>query len=263
MKYEHEGHRQRMYEKLRETGLLDWEILEILLYSFQPRKNTCDAAHKLVEKFGSAVGVFFASVEQLLSVEGIGESIANNLYSWGVLFRENFKIVYDPFAGEFHLEEFLLRGGDMYKGEKNEVLDVYLLDENNRVISRHRRTDKQAERVDLDTKWLGKLLADPDVYGVVIVHNHPNGAALYSTADERSTRACQMLCTACGKVLCDHVIFSPDGAYSYYQKGRLEKISKEYAFEKVVRERSQEEFMENAVALRLEAEALKGRKHEK
>ncbi len=247
-----------MYEKLREKELLDWELIEILLYSFQPRKNTVDLAHRLVEKFGSAVGVFFASFEQLLGVEGIGEGIANNLYAWGALFREDFKLVYDPFVGEFHLEEFLLRGKDMYRAEQKEVLDVYLLDERNRVISRHRRTDDDSAAVHVDLQWLARFLADERVYGAVLVHNHPNGLALYSAEDERATRACQVLCTAHGKVLCDHVIFSADGAYSYYQEGKLEGISQEYAFSKVVKKKTEEEFMTKATTLRLEAVQMMG-----
>ncbi len=245
-----------MYEKLRDTGLLDWEILEVLLYSFQPRKNTVDLAHKLIESFGSAVGALFASFEQLCAVEGIGESIANSLYAWGVAYRENFKLVYDPFVGEFHLEEFLLRGADMYRAERCEVLDIYLLNAENRVISRHRRTDDKSREVSLDTQWLAKFLSDEEVYGVVMAHNHPEGIANHSDQDERSTRACQMICTAHGKVLCDHVIFSRDGAYSYYQKGRLKKISKEYSFQTVVKDAYEEEMLKKSNALYVEATTL-------
>ncbi len=256
MAYEHAGHRKRMYEKSRQQALLDWEILEMILYPFIPRRNTVDLAHKLLDKFGSAATVFFASVDDLLEVEGIGESIADALYIMGEVYRRHFKQVYDPFAGEFKLEEFLLRAGDMYKREKSEVIDVYLLNERNRVISRHRRTDEKEGEVRLDTKWLGKLLSDEEVFGVVMVHNHPEGETCYSGNDELATRACQMVCNAHGKVLCDHVIFSKEGVYSYYKKGMLEKISAEYSLNKIVREKLVQELTEKAIALRGEAEAL-------
>ena len=48
----HEGHRQRMYERLsRADGLQDHELLEILLFSAVPRKNTNPIAHELLSAF--------------------------------------------------------------------------------------------------------------------------------------------------------------------------------------------------------------------
>ena len=73
----HEGHRKRMYEKLKNNdGLLDHEILEILLFNAVPRKNTNPIAHNLLNTFGSLGGVFNATHRQLVTVDGVGESVA-------------------------------------------------------------------------------------------------------------------------------------------------------------------------------------------
>ena len=65
----------RMYEKLKnDDGLHDHEILEILLFNAFPRKNTNPVAHSLLQMFGSLSGVFAADIEQLMSVDGVGES---------------------------------------------------------------------------------------------------------------------------------------------------------------------------------------------
>ncbi len=250
MAYEHEGHRKRMYEKAAKQSLLDWELMELVLYLCVPRRNTVDLAHSLLNKFGSAVAVFFAPLEELRSVKGVGENVANGLFVMGEVYRRHFKVVYDPFAGRFKLEEFLLRAADMYKAETNEVLDVYLLNEDNRVISRHRRTDELQGQVALDTKWLGKLLADEEVYGVVMVHNHPTGSPHFSGHDEVATCACQTACNMHGKVLCDHVIFSPDGVYSYYKQGRLEEISVEYSFDNLVKQKVVQDWLEKSADMR-------------
>ncbi len=256
MVYEHAGHRKRMYEKIQRETLLDWEILEILLYPLVPRRNTVDLAHNLLQKFGSAVAVFFASMESLQSVKGIGENVAGGLYTMGEIYRRHFKVAYDPFSGIFNLEEFLSRARDMYKTEPDEVLDVYLLNADNRVISRHRRTDRMQGQVHLDTKWLGRILADEEVYGVVMVHNHPTGGARYSGHDDVTTRACQMACNMHGKILCDHVIFSRDEVFSYYKGGKLEKISEEYSMNNLIVKRVLDEYMQQSVDLHLEAEEL-------
>ena len=69
----HEGHRKRMYEKLKNgDGLYDHEILEILLFNAIPRKNTNPVAHELIKTFGSLSGVFAAEPERLMTVDGVG-----------------------------------------------------------------------------------------------------------------------------------------------------------------------------------------------
>ncbi len=246
MKYEHEGHRQRMYEKLLKESLLKTEEMEMILYFCVPRRNTTDLAHRLIEKFGSAPAVLRAPKEDLMQVKGMGENIVANLSLIGGVCRNNFKRGYDPFVGQFNLMEFHILGVDLYASEENEVLDIYLLNAQNRLIGRHRYTDENVATVKLDAKWLTRLLADDEVYGVVMVHNHPEGTAQYSMRDEVATRACQALCNAHGKVLCDHVIFSKTEVFSYYRHGKMEGISAEYGLDKLVNEKTTKEFMEKS-----------------
>ena len=78
----HEGHRQRMYEKL-ENGddLFDHEVLEILLYAVCPRINTNPLAHKLMDRFVTLYNVLNASVKELKGVDGVGDAVAKYLRS--------------------------------------------------------------------------------------------------------------------------------------------------------------------------------------
>ena len=55
----HEGHRERMRERFRASGLdgfASHEILEFLLYHTHSRCDTNEIAHKLIEAFGSLPG---------------------------------------------------------------------------------------------------------------------------------------------------------------------------------------------------------------
>ena len=48
----HEGHRRRLYEKLKNgDNLFEHEILEMLLFNSYPRKNTNPIAHDLLSRF--------------------------------------------------------------------------------------------------------------------------------------------------------------------------------------------------------------------
>ena len=79
---EHAGHRQRMRERFRTQGLDGFaphEVLELMLFYAIPQKNVNPLAHRLLERFGTLHGVLQASVEQLMQVDGIGETAATLL----------------------------------------------------------------------------------------------------------------------------------------------------------------------------------------
>src|SRR6185437_11638496 len=76
------GHRERLRERLLAGGteaLADYELLEFLLYSANPRGDTKPIAKALIARFGSLAGVLGAEREALLAVPGVGTAAAANL----------------------------------------------------------------------------------------------------------------------------------------------------------------------------------------
>ena len=66
------------------------------------------------------------------------------------------------------------------------------------------------------------------------MHNHPFGTATPSKADDEMTKNCQMLCSMHNRLLCEHVIYAPDGLFSYYLSERMQEISKRYAVSQIL-----------------------------
>ncbi len=86
----HDGHRARMRDKIRKGGLGSFqqhEILEYLLFSFVPRKDTNEIAHALIDKFSSLSGVLNASEEDLEKVSGMTQNAALFLATLPDVFR--------------------------------------------------------------------------------------------------------------------------------------------------------------------------------
>lgn len=75
----HQGHRQRMRERVQNYGLdslADHEVLEYILYTTNAQRDTNEIAYNLLERFGDFASVLEASEEELCTVEGIGPTSA-------------------------------------------------------------------------------------------------------------------------------------------------------------------------------------------
>ena len=85
-----EGHRQRLRQRMEREGwdaLRPHEMVELVLNHAVPRQNLSDVARALVARFGSVGGVFSASREKLMSVEGMTKTLAEWVGLTGELMR--------------------------------------------------------------------------------------------------------------------------------------------------------------------------------
>lgn len=78
----HKNHRKRLRERFARDGvdsLEEHELLELLLFEFQPRVNTNPTAHRLLEHFSSLDAVLHATPDELTAVQGIGKCTAEKI----------------------------------------------------------------------------------------------------------------------------------------------------------------------------------------
>ena len=96
----HSGHRQRMFQRFMESGFDGYqphEILEVLLFEVQPRRNTNELAHRLLDRFGSLRGVLCADRDALMQVRGVGRVTADYITS---ILPEVSRMMRDSLRGE-------------------------------------------------------------------------------------------------------------------------------------------------------------------
>lgn len=233
----HDGHRRRMMEKLSKGVLLEHEYLEVMLFPFLPRRNTNELAHRLLARFGSIPSVLEASMEQLQQVEGVGENIAGHIHLLGIILREYYpKDEKYPYPETFTSEAFLPYVKEEYKNLRREVLDVYFLDPDGRVIGNKRFGDEDYFTAEVPPNHLARLIIEYMPSGVVLVHNHPFGEAIPSDTDDTMTKHCQVICSSHNVLFCDHFIYAPSGVYSYYLSGKMQEISENYSLQVLSKE---------------------------
>lgn len=232
----HEGHRKRMYEKLvNGDNLYDHEILEIFLFNALPRKNTNPVAHELLKTFGSLSGVLGAKPEELMRVEGVGESVAYYIKCAGECMKR--------IASKPESVTCIRNYGDVraficmrMRGKTEETLEIYFLSKTGAIKRIYSYTSGEVHKVTVPLDKISKDVADGKPYGLLIAHNHLSGEAEPSLADDNFTKSIQLVCSINGVTLYDHCIYvSDDNVYSYFESGRIDRIKRDYTLDSLIK----------------------------
>ena len=221
----HDGHREKMRGRFLETGLdafAEHEALELLLFYAIPRKDTNPIAHALMERYGTLDAVLSAPVEDLMRVEGIGESAAVLLKLVPKVMQKarltaNKETILNSTdkAGAFLLERF--------RGEKNEVIYQLCLDRKGKLLSCRRLNEGSAVNTELNIRHLVENALLVSASAVIISHNHPSGIALPSTEDYATTEKVQAALRMIGVELVDHIIVADEDFVSMADSGILKR----------------------------------------
>lgn len=232
----HGGHRQRMYEKLKQGALAEHEWLETLLFGMQPRRNTNEIAHRIIQRFGTVEDALTASLEELQTVEGVGVQIASHLKCIEHFYKKYKKDTSGMFQERYTPKAFLSFVKGLYTNMEYEVADMYLLDGDGFVIKKRGFTIKHISKVVMEPETLSTFCLTEGARGVILVHNHPRGEAIPSEDDDRMTKNMQVLCSMHNLLFCDHIICATNGLYSYYLSKRLAEISKTYSLDTLIQD---------------------------
>lgn len=231
----HAGHRERMFKKLSSNpdSFLEHELLEVLLFYAQPRKDTNPLAHALIRRFGTIDKVFTASKEELKLVDGVGDSVANLITIVGQSIKMSAKTKgkVEPLSAFDKVREEVAK---IFYGKSREYFVVLFLDKNLFKISMMEFTDNNKFEVSADIPELSKAIAVYKPACAIVAHNHPSGSATPSMEDDLTTKKINLLCEIHGVSLLDHVIYTNKECYSYHKTRRMEYIKQEADINKLM-----------------------------
>ncbi len=225
----HQGHRQRLLDKLddgREV-LSEHELLETLLYLSIPRKDVNPLAHRLIKAFGGLSGVFEASKNELLAIDGVGKKTAEVILLVGGLYQ---------LAGKEKLEQPVFNTTEKIRNglrcefsfENDEVCLLVLLDKNYKQIARLSYSGLKNVEVSINLNEIANALVSFKPCYAVLAHNHVKGVCYPSADDDKTTQRVHMLCSIHGVSLIEHGIFMGENEYfSYHDEGRLDDIKEQ------------------------------------
>lgn len=221
----HEGHRQRMYERLlNDDKLYDHELLEILLFNAYTRTNTNPIAHDLLSAFGSLQGVFSAETEQLVAVKGVGKNVALYLKCVGA-FLERMKS--GSAVSVKNYADFQEYAKKRLRGLREERVEIYYLDKAGRLVYTYSSSSGSMHSAEVDVREFTEKITLVKPYGVFVAHNHLGGDSKPSSNDDDFTCSLYRICKLHGVQFYDHVIYAGDAnVFSYHLSGVLDRMKK-------------------------------------
>ena len=205
----HKGHRQRMRDRFITHGsrvMHTYELLEMLLYNVVAYKDTNPIAKRLINRFKSVDGVFLASKEELMSVEGVGERIADFILKCAALVdegyeRENVRIFDDhTYMGSYIAEKL-----SEYNGHK---IAVFLFDNKMRMIGEKVVYDYDFSSGAVKAEPFVNLALENGASIVALAHTHPHGPLFPSVGDMATNTMISSALFNSGITQAEHFIIS-------------------------------------------------------
>ncbi len=216
-KNEHQGHRERLRQKVIKNGinsLAEHEVLELILFYSLAQRNTNDLAHKLINRFGSVAAVLDAPQEQLLEIKGISKTtvfVLKSLPQIASYYLEDKNGVADKIYG---CEDAFKLLAPKFIGKTSEELLIVFLSNSNKFLG----CEFIAKGDVNSTQFTSRQLIEPciryNATQVILAHNHPSDILIPSPDDVITTKnVCACLHTI-EVVLLDHIIFGKNSCFS-------------------------------------------------
>ncbi|MBI5366570.1 MAG: DNA repair protein RadC [Planctomycetes bacterium] len=218
------GHRSRLRTRFLTAGargLAEYELLELLLTFALPRIDTKPIAKALLARFGGLAGVLGAAPADLQQVRGVGPRAAVLLslmqetctacLRTGIEHRD---LLNSPTAVAEYARMALA-------GKPTEVCLALFLSAKNELLGEEVVAEGTVDRAPVLRRRIIELALARKAAGLILVHNHPSGAATPSAEDDLLTRELRAAARAVDLRFLDHLIVAADGTYSYRQAGAL------------------------------------------
>jgi len=207
----HENHRQRMMDRCQKTGFdsfADHEILEMLLYYSKPRCDTNETAHLLLEQFGRIDGVFEATPEELMQIDGIGQSSAVLMQLIRESARRYTKAVMQNRKRFMHIREVAEFANSCFVGSTTEQLYLFLFNNGMEMIDSVLLTTGTINSAEMPARLMLEKAIHKRASCAVLAHNHPHGIAVPSDSDIQLTYHAAEVLGLINIPLLEHLVFA-------------------------------------------------------
>ncbi len=201
-------------------ALADHELLEMVLFTALPRRDTKAIAKALLARFGSFAGAIAAPLPDLRAIEGLGEAGAAALKTVqaAALRLARTEILDRPLLDNWewligYLNAALAR-------ERVEQFRVLFLDARNHLLADEVQARGTVNHTPVYPREVVKRALELHAAAIILVHNHPSGDPTPSREDITMTAETRKAADALAIVLHDHIIIG-NGRWTSLREKKL------------------------------------------
>ena len=202
--------------------LSDVEFLEYILFCAIPQGNTNPIAHKLINKFGSLERVFEASLDELMTVEGVGKKSADLISTYLPAFKRYTKKVSQPKSVYDSTAKIIKFFQTECMGHQVENSYALYLNQSRRKIKKVHFTKGTYNKTNIFVDQVVKEAITSNARYVVVAHNHTSGTVYPSEADCITAIALDTALKTVKKDLLDFVVLDHFEYFSFFDKGLID-----------------------------------------
>ncbi len=219
---DHAGHRKRLRDRFRKAGgdaLADYEMLELVLFQAQARRDMKPLAKALMIRFGSFANVISASPTELAEIDGIGDAAITVLKTVQAAAQRLAKdeVMNKPVLSNWQSLMDYCRVS--MARNKIESFRVLYLNHRNELIADEEQQTGTIDHTPVYPREVVKRGLELHASALIMVHNHPSGDPAPSKADIAMTKEVRDVSEKLGIALHDHVIVSKSGNTSFKDLG--------------------------------------------
>ena len=215
---------KNLRDKLLSRGvasLSDKELLAVLVDSSSDGRDALQIAEGLLSACGSLQGVVRSELSRLRMVEGIGVRRAERLVVAAEIGRR-VAAVSDTEVTCVSTDADVVRlMRPLMESMSHEECWVLYLTSSNRLIERQRVSQGGVQATVVDHRLIVKRALELLSTQIILVHNHPSGAAEPSPADKTLTQKVADAAALFDIRLLDHVVISREGNFSFRREHLL------------------------------------------
>ena len=209
----HEGHRQRMKERLLRDGLesfADHEAMEMLLYYALPYRDTNGLGHTLIDEFGGFANALDAHYADLVQVPGVTPHVATLVTLCGQMAHRYQQERCEAGKTLYRTVDIGNYAMSLFVGKKEESVVLISMDNRRRVLNTSRVFEGSVNSTQFNFRIAVQQALRDNATQVVMAHNHPSGFAFPSEADVKTTERFAQVLKLMNIHLVDHIVVAED-----------------------------------------------------
>lgn len=213
---------KNLHDRLRSRGaasLTDEELLALLIEADSDNRDPQSVARNLISSCGSIANVAHMELSRLRMTEGLGLRRAERLTVAAEFGRRVARATSRDVECITSDNDVAMLMRPILDSLTHEECWALYLTSSNRIIERQRISQGGVQATVVDHRLIVKRALELLSTQIILVHNHPSGAAAPSEADKVLTRKINEAAALFDIKLLDHIIISKEGHFSMRREG--------------------------------------------